>query len=75
MNGMIYLLGMKTSNEIVELATKACTEISHGTDGPVTPFVVLMRAMEAVAKGADPDVMGNAVAMWMEDNTSVNMNG
>lgn len=37
-------------------------KITHHTDGPVTGFVMLMRAMREVAAGADPEVMGHAVA-------------
>lgn len=43
----------------VEIAER---KIVHRTDGPVTGFVMLMRAMREVAAGADPEVMGHAVA-------------
>lgn len=36
-------------------------DINHGTDGPVTPFVLIARACEAVSKGADDTVAANAL--------------
>lgn len=46
-------------SERIEKATK---EITYTCDGPLTGFVVLMRAMRKVAEGGDPEVYGNAYA-------------
>lgn len=54
------------NKELWDKISAAKREITHGTDGPVTDFVVLMRAMEAVAKGGDPTVYGNAYYEWKE---------
>ena len=40
---------------------RAMADISHTTDGPVTPFVLMVRAMRAVAAGGDPTVYANAL--------------
>lgn len=54
---------------------KAYNEITYTTDGPLTAFVVLMRAMRKVAEGGDPEVYGNAYAVWMEESgRNSNMN-
>ena len=39
----------------------------HGTDGPVTDFVLIMRALRLVANGADPEVVGNVLHETMLD--------
>ncbi len=36
-------------------------EISHATDGPVTDFVLISRAMDVVKAGANPDEVANVL--------------
>lgn len=41
-------------------------DISHATDGPVTDFVLISRAMDAVQAGADPEDAANALYEELE---------
>lgn len=35
--------------------------LSHTTDGPITPFVLISRATELVAKGVEPELVANGL--------------
>lgn len=59
---------------LFQAIAKAKQEITYPYDGPVTPFVALMRTLHAVQAGKDPDVYGNAYAEWLEETHGVSMN-
>jgi hypothetical protein len=48
-----------------EIVDRAIMELSYPCDGPVTPFVMIARATRAVAKGAHPTTIANALAILL----------
>jgi len=47
--------------------SSAREELSHGCDGPLTPFVLMSRATDLVARGkASADVAANALCEELE---------
>lgn len=50
-----------------EKIRKAYDDITHGTDGPVTRFVAIMRTLDAVIAGKDREAYGNALEEWLAE--------
>ena len=49
-----------------EIVDRAISDVSYGYDGPVTSYVIIARAMRAVASGKHhPVAMANAVAQLL----------
>jgi hypothetical protein len=47
--------------------TLARAMLADATDGPLTAFVMISRALDAVSEGADPEVLANALDRELTD--------
>lgn len=58
-----------TASEAYDAAVEMTrSQIDHACDGPRTCFVLIGRAMDLVAKGADAGVVGEALQSVLQDH-------